>query len=60
MPSFPICFFSEAPDFEFAKEQTSNQKFSDLHLNRPSDQLSWRTPYGKVVDELSAAAALVA
>jgi hypothetical protein len=31
-----------------------------LHPNRPSDQLSWRTPSRNVVHDISPAAALVA
>src|ERR1700732_3041909 len=33
------------------------EEFTHLHPNRPSDQLSWRTPRRTLVDELGAAIA---
>ena len=49
---------SEAFDFQLSTVDLPFLIFlGHLHLNRPSDQLSWRTPWRNVVPDISAAAA---
>jgi hypothetical protein len=52
-------------EFEFVRSELATlhlpqKKSSHLHPNRPSDQLSWRTPCHMLSMKLSAAAYLLA